>query len=125
MPKILVVEDDLRGRYLVCEVLRREGYQVAEASDGAEALRIVLTERVNLVITDLVMPKLNGFEFLEQLHSINPQMPVIFITGHLSVVSGQTLLQDVAEIIRKPFEFEALRSAVKRALTHFSKSLTL
>jgi CheY-like chemotaxis protein len=117
MPKILVVEDDLRGRYLVCEVLRKEGYQVAEASDGAEALRIVLTERVNLVITDLVMPKLNGFEFLEQLHSINPQMPVIFITGHLSVVSGQTLLQDVAEIIRKPFGFEALRSAVKRALT--------
>jgi CheY-like chemotaxis protein len=116
MPKILVVEDDLRGRYLVCEVLRREGYQVAEASDGAEALGIVLTERVNLVITDLVMPKLNGFEFLEQLHSINPQIPVIFITGHLSVVSGQTLLQDVAEIIRKPFEFEALRSAVKRAL---------
>jgi two-component system, OmpR family, response regulator len=116
MPKILVVEDDLRGRYLVCEVLRREGYHVAEASDGAEALGIVFTERVNLVITDLVMPKLNGFEFLEQLHSINPQIPVIFITGHLSVISGQTLLQDVAEIIRKPFEFEALRSAVKRAL---------
>jgi CheY-like chemotaxis protein len=115
MPKILVVEDDLRGRYLVCEVLRREGYQVAEASDGAEALGMVLTERVNLVITDLVMPKLNGFEFLEQLHSLNPQMPVIFITGYRSVVS-KTLLQDVAEIIRKPFEFEALRSAVKRAL---------
>ena len=116
MPKILVVEDDPQGRYLVCEVLRREGYQVAEASDGAEALEIVLTERVNLVITDLVMPKLNGFKFLEQLHSINPQMPVIFITGYLSVVRGKTLLQDVAEIIRKPFEFEALRSAVKRAL---------
>jgi CheY-like chemotaxis protein len=117
MPKILVVEDDLRGRYLVCEVLRTEGYQVVEASDGAEALGIVLTERVNLVITDLVMPKLNGFEFLEQLHSISPQMPVIFITGYLSVVRGKTLPQDVAEIIRKPFEFEALRSAVKRALT--------
>lgn len=116
MPKILVVEDDLRGRYLVCEVLRREGYEVAEASDGAEALEIVLTERVNLVITDLVMPKLNGFELLEKLHSINPQMPVIFITGHLSVVSGQTLLQDVAEIIRKPFEFDALRSTVQRVL---------
>ena len=117
MPKILVVEDDPQGRYLVCAVLRREGYQVAEASDGAEALEIVLTERVNLVITDLVMPKLNGFEFLEQLHSISPQMPVIFITGHHSVVSGKTLLQDVAEIIRKPFEFEALRSAVQRILT--------
>src|SRR5918994_2274679 len=107
MPKILVVEDDPRGRYLVCEVLRREGYEVAEASDGAEALGMVLTERVNVVITDLVMPKLNGFEFLQQLHSINPQIPVIFLTGYGSMVS-KTLLQDVAEIIRKPFEFEAL-----------------
>jgi two-component system, OmpR family, response regulator len=65
---------------LVCEVLRREGYQLEEAGDGTEALEVVYTQRVNLVITDLVMPKLNGFKFLEQLHSINPQTPVIFIT---------------------------------------------
>jgi CheY-like chemotaxis protein len=117
MPTILVVEDDPRGRYLICEVLRREGYQVEEAGDGTEALEIVRTQRVNLVITDLVMPKLNGFKFLEQLHLINPQMPVIFITGYLSVVAGKKLLQDVAEIIPKPFEFDALRSAVRRALT--------
>ena len=97
MAKILVVEDDSRGRYLICEVLRREGYEVAQAADGTEALEIVLTERVNLVITDLVMPKLNGFKFLEQLHSINRQIPVIFVTGYLSVVTGKTLLQDVAE----------------------------
>src|SRR5918994_2180061 len=115
MAKILVVEDDSRGRYLICEVLRREGYEVAQAADGTEALEIVLTERVNLVITDLVMPKLNGFKFLEQLHSINRQIPVIFVTGYLSVVTGKTLLQDVAEIIPKPFEFDVLRSAVKRA----------
>jgi DNA-binding NtrC family response regulator len=69
------------------------------------------------VITDLVMPKLNGFKFLEQLHLINPQLPVIFITGYLSVVTGKTLLQDVAEIISKPFEFDTLRSAVQRALS--------
>lgn len=117
MPTILVVEDDPRGRYLIYEVLRRDGYQVEEAGDGTEALEIVRTQRVNLVITDLVMPKLNGFKFLEQLHLINPQMPVIFITGYLSVVAGKKLLQDVAEIIPKPFEFDALRSAVRRALT--------
>ena len=97
---------------------------MAEAGDGAEALEIVLTERVNLVITDLVMPKLNGFKFLEQLHSINPQMPVIFITGYLSVVAGKTRLQDVAETIPKPFEFDVLRSAVKTCPYPFSKSLT-
>jgi CheY-like chemotaxis protein len=49
----------------LCEVLRRQGYQVEEARDGAEALDVVRTKRVDLVITDLVMPKLNGFKFVE------------------------------------------------------------
>jgi CheY-like chemotaxis protein len=117
MPTILVVEDDPLGRFLVCEVLRRERYRVEEAGDGAEALEVVRTKRVNLVITDLVMPKLNGFKFVEQLRLIDPRMPIIFITGYLSAVTGKTLLQDVAEVLPKPFEFDALRSAVQRILT--------
>jgi CheY-like chemotaxis protein len=116
MPTILVVEDDPRVRFLICEVLRREGHQVAEAGDGAEALELVRTQRVNLVITDFVMPKVNGLKFVEQLHSINPRIPVIFVTGYLSVVAGKTLLQDVSEILEKPFELDALRSAVQRFL---------
>jgi CheY-like chemotaxis protein len=116
MPTILVVEDDPRVRFLICEVLRREGYQVAEAGDGAEALELVRTQRVNLVITDFVMPKVNGLKFVEQLHSINPRIPVIFVTGYLSVVAGKTLLQDVSEILEKPFELDALRAAVQRVL---------
>ena len=85
--------------------------------DGAEALEVVRTKRVNLVITDLVMPKLNGFKFVEQLRLIDPRMPVIFTTGYLSAVTGKPLLQDVAEVLPKPFEFDALRSAVQRVLT--------
>ena len=57
---------------MVCEVLPREGYQIEEASDGAEALKVVRTKRIDLVITDLVMPKLNGFKFVDQLHTIDP-----------------------------------------------------
>jgi CheY-like chemotaxis protein len=117
MPTILVVEDDPLGRYLICEVLRRQGYQIEEARDGAEALEVVRTKRIDLIITDLVMPKLNGFKFVEQVHLIDPRMPIIFITGYLSAVTGKTLLQDVAEVLPKPVEFEALRSAVQRLLT--------
>jgi CheY-like chemotaxis protein len=101
---------------LICEVLRREGYEVAEAGDGAEALELVRTQRVNLVITDFVMPKMNGIKFVEALHSINPRIPVIFVTGYLSVIAGKTLLQDVSEILEKPSEFDALRLAVQRVL---------
>ena len=97
--------------------LRREGYQVEEARDGAEALDVVRTNRIDLVITDLVMPKLNGFKFVNQLHLVDPRMPIIFTTGYLSAVTGKTLLQDVAEVLPKPFEFDTLRSAVQRILT--------
>jgi CheY-like chemotaxis protein len=117
MPTILVVEDDSLGIYLVSEVLRSEGYQVEEARDGAEALDVVRTKRIDLVITDLVMPKLDGFKFLEQLHLIDPRMPIIFTTGYISTVIGKTLLHDVAVVLTKPVELDALRSAVHRILT--------
>jgi CheY-like chemotaxis protein len=117
MPTILVVEDDPLERYLVCGVLRRDGYQVEEARDGAEALDVVRTKRIDLVITDLVMPKLNGFKFVEQLHLIEPRMPMIFTTGYLCAVTGKTLLHDVAVVLTKPVELDALRSAVHRILT--------
>jgi DNA-binding NtrC family response regulator len=77
---------------------------------------------VNLVITDFAVPKMNGIKFVEQLHSINPRIPVIFVTGYLSVIAGKTLLQDVSEIREKPFEFDALRSAAQRVLPVFSHS---
>ena len=52
---ILIVEDDPLNRYLICKVLRYEGYQIVEASDGAEALELLCAQRFDLVITDFVM----------------------------------------------------------------------
>jgi CheY-like chemotaxis protein len=113
---ILVVEDDLLNRDLICKVLRKEGHQVVEACDGAIALEILQVLPFDLVITDFVMPKLNGIEFVEHLHSLQPRMPIIFITGFLSVISGKTILDDVAEVLAKPFELDVLRSTVHRLL---------
>ena len=115
---ILVVEDDLSNRDLICRMLRKEGHRVVEAGDGAIALKIVEMLQFDLVITDFVMPNLNGLNFVEELHSLQPRLPVIFITGYLSVISGKTILDDVdvAEILPKPFAFGALRSTVHRLL---------
>jgi len=113
---ILVVEDDLLNRNLICRMLRKEGHCVVEACDGAIALEIVEMLQFDLVITDFVMPKLNGLNFVEQLHSLQPNLPIIFITGYFSVISGKTILDDVAEILPKPFEFGTLRSTVQRLL---------
>ena len=97
---ILVVEDDLLNRDLICKVLRKEGHQVVEACDGAIALEILQVLPFDLVMTDFVMPKLNGIDFVEHLHSLQPRMPIIFITGFLSVISGKTILDDWQKFLR-------------------------
>ena len=113
---VLVVEDDRLNRNLICKVLRNEGHQVFEACDGAEALDLLYAQRFDLVITDFMMPKLNGIKFVERLHSLQPQIPIIFITGFPSVISGKTILEDVAEVLAKPFGPDVLRSTVHRLL---------
>jgi CheY-like chemotaxis protein len=75
---VLVVEDDRLNRNLICQVLRNEGHQVVEACDGAEALDLLYAQHFDLVITDFVMPKLNGLKFVEQLHPLQPRLPIIF-----------------------------------------------
>ena len=112
--KILVVEDEALRRALICYVLRNEGYQVAEAADGVEALELIRGQRFDLVISDFVMPKLNGLKLLAQLHSIYPSLPVIVISAYMSADSGQKILQEAAEFIPKPFELETLCSTVQR-----------
>jgi two-component system, cell cycle sensor histidine kinase and response regulator CckA len=79
-------------------------------------LEILQALTFDLVVTDFVMPKLNGLKFVEELHSLHPRLPILFITGYLSVISGRTILDDVAEILPKPFELSVLRSTVQRLL---------
>jgi CheY-like chemotaxis protein len=113
---VLVVEDDRLNRNLICKVLRNEGHQIVEASDGAEALELLYAQRFDLVITDFVMPRLNGLKLVDQLHPLQPRLPIIFITGYLSAISGKAILDNVAEVIPKPFEPDVLRSTVQRLL---------
>jgi CheY-like chemotaxis protein len=71
---ILVVEDDLLNRDLICKVLRKEGHRVVEACDGAIALEILEVLAFDLVITDFMMPKLNGIKFVEHLRCLQPRI---------------------------------------------------
>ncbi len=113
---IMVVEDDRLNRALLSKVLRQEGYQVLEACDGDMALKILQAVPCDLVITDFLMPILNGIEFVKQLRSLQPQIPIIFITGYLSAISDKKIIDEVAEILAKPFEPHVLRSSVHRLL---------
>src|SRR5262245_36814034 len=83
--KLLVVDDDALIRRSLAEVLRLEGYQVLEASTGAEAIRIVGAHAPNLVVTDFNMPEVDGLQLLRELRARKPDLPVILVTGYGTV----------------------------------------
>ena len=115
--KILVVEDEFLSRDNLCKFLGGAGYIVREASTGAEALEKIAAERFDLVVTDFVMPHIDGLRLVELLHDKWPQLPVILITGYLSASAGHIFLEGkAAEIITKPIKLDELSKTVKRVL---------
>ena len=113
---ILVVEDDRLNRDLISKVLGQECHHVLQACDGAIALEMLQALPCNLVLTDFAMPKVNGIRFVERLHELQPQMPIILITGYQSAVSGTTIVDKVSEVLAKPFDLNVLRLTVRRLL---------
>lgn len=81
MFKILIAEDDAQLRQLFQKVLKKQGYEVLCASDGQEALDLVGTEYIDLIITDIMMPVMNGYEFISELRAAEIQIPVLMITA--------------------------------------------
>lgn len=114
--KILVVEDDNLTRTSICGLLRKEGYDVIEASNGAQAVELFNNERVDVVITDFYMPHLDGVALVERIHAASPETPVVFMTGYLSRKSAETILKGKAEYMAKPISLEILQLTLQRLL---------
>ncbi len=114
---ILVVDDEPGVRGVMEEILAREGYKVSTASDGVEALTLVHTQRYDLVLSDLYMPKMDGLELLKRIKDLPDSPDVIIITGHASVESAvQAMKLGAADYIPKPLNFELLRLVVSKTL---------
>lgn len=81
---ILIVEDERPVRGLIASILKKQGYRVLEAANGLEALELVKGDpSCRLVITDVIMPKMNGPELVNRLTAILPEVRVLFISGYL------------------------------------------
>ena len=116
---ILIVDDDRRMRELLAEIFSKHDYQVTTASDGDEAVQAISHSCFTLVITDLKMPKQDGIAILQRALSIDPDMPVIMITGHGSVNSAIVAMKQGAyDYIEKPFDPEELLFVAGRAVDH-------
>ena len=113
---ILVVDDDASLRAMMAEHLREMGYAVAEAADPVAALEIAgdAARRVDLVVTDLVMPKMDGLTLLRKVVARHPDVPVIVVTAHLEARRDQSAL-GARQVIIKPFDVDLIPAAVREA----------
>ena len=120
MAKLLVVDDQPASRQFLVTLLGYSGHRVLEAADGAEGLAQVRAERPDLVIADVLMPTMDGYEFIRQLRS-HPDIartPVIFYTAayHQHEVQALAGACGVAHVITKPADPEAIQEIVSAAL---------
>jgi PleD family two-component response regulator len=114
--RVLVADDDRMIRMLVKMLLQRDGYEVLEAQNGHEAIDTALTNRPDLLITDLIMPEVDGYETLAALRSEAScaLMPVIVLTAESGPEVQQTVLDLGAEdYLVKPFDSEVLLQRVR------------
>ena len=113
--KILIVEDDAITRRNLSLLLSDEGYDVDQASDGVHALEKLDGRPFDLVLSDIVMPRMDGLKLLQQLQFRAPQIPVMIMTSYVSD-SLSTVPAGATEFIRKPFVLDDLLFKVQRAL---------
>lgn len=119
--RILIVDDDPGIRRTLHILLSREGYQVTQARDGVEALRLWRDHGSDLVITDLHMPEKNGIETIVEMLSHSPAMRIIAMSGggqtkRLDLLGNASLLGAV-HTIEKPFTLNEMMTMVRHALT--------
>lgn len=115
--RILVIEDDDLSREGVTEVLADEGYEVMAAGNGEEGLALLSTYHPDVVLTDLHMPKLDGWGVIAQLQQRYPAMPVIIFTSDIEIDAMREAQRlGVQDFINKPLDLDDLLRRVKRVL---------
>jgi DNA-binding NtrC family response regulator len=117
MDTILVIEDKDSMLSMLKKTLEGEGYQVIPAQDGAEGIRKLADERIGLVLTDLKLPKKDGFEVLRSAKAEHPLLPVIVMTAYGTIENAVKAVKEGAyDFLTKPFDTEHLLVLIKRAL---------
>jgi two-component system response regulator (stage 0 sporulation protein F) len=119
--RILVVDDEENARLALSKILSLEGYEVASAGNGYEALNYLRGKDVELIITDINMPEMNGMAFLRELNLSHPSSNVIMITAYGEVESYiEAMNLGAFEYINKPVKFEELKKIINKIFKHNS-----
>ncbi len=114
MLRILLAEDDDSMREYLARALERVGYAVSAVDRGTEALKLLVDRRFDLLLTDIVMPEMDGIELAQKASGIAPDMKVMFITGFAAVALRSNAAPPQARVLSKPFHLRDLVAEVDR-----------
>lgn len=116
-PSVLVVDDDSEMRELLLDVLRNEGYEVAEATDGTEAVLALRARQFDIILMDKNMPGPSGLDLLPGFRRVCPRSQIIMMTAFGDVPSYMDAVEKGAvEYLFKPFRMEEMKAAIRKAL---------
>lgn len=113
---ILVVDDEEMMRSLLDKMLSTEGYNIITANDGIQALEIIADEKIDLVVSDMKMPRMNGLELLKKMREDYPDIGIIMMTAYGDTYTiKDSLLLGADEYLPKPFKRLELLMTVEKA----------
>ncbi|WP_167075304.1 cell cycle two-component system response regulator CpdR [Sphingomonas vulcanisoli] len=114
MIRILLAEDDDSMRTYLARALEKQGYGVVAVDRGTTALKQLEHESFDLLLTDIVMPELDGIELAQRAAALDPALRVMFITGFAAVALENGAMLQQAKVLSKPFHLRDLVSEVDR-----------
>lgn len=114
---VLIVDDSYGDRETLKDVLEDKGYKVIEADSGYKAIELVKKGRYDIIFLDIKMPDIDGVKTFEEIHKVNPQIPVIMITGYsVEELVQEALNKGAYACITKPFDIEKILKAMDEAI---------
>lgn len=114
MIRILLAEDDDAMRTYLARALQNAGYDVVSVDRGTEALTLLESELFDLLLSDIVMPEMDGIELAQRCNEVSPQTKVMFITGFAAVTLRASREAPQARVLSKPFHLRDLVLEVQR-----------
>src|SRR5437763_1765004 len=117
MANILIIDDERAIRKTLNEILGFEGYKIEEAADGEEGLKKFQTAPYDVVLCDIKMPKVDGLEFLTKATAVNPDVPVIMISGHGTIETAvEAVKKGAFDYISKPPDLNRMLITIRNAM---------
>ncbi len=127
MNKILIIDDDKAVRLVLSTILKKNNYLTIEAHDGRKAIDVYKAERPSAILLDLKMPQMDGIETLQELKKIDPDVPIIIITGYADIPTAvNTIKLGAYDFLTKPPQVDKLILILERAIENYElhKALT-